>query len=187
MQTVYKYLAVGLVGFCLGCYYTYTKYVPNLESKIAKQGEYITELQQIIRLKDTVKTEDKTEISYIKKTSKYDSDVELSDNNTINVRVNGNNYQLDNNINETGKFENGKLVINRENTTTFDLTNTVNQLADEKAKKYSRVGKADFGVLYNRKESDFYGGIRYNAKAYDIGYYHNVNGSDWLIGVHYKF
>ena len=187
MQTVYKYLAVALVGFGLGCYYTYTKYVPNLESKIAKQGEIITQLQRIIRNREIAQTEDKTEISYIKKTSKSDSDIELSDNNKINVRVNGNNYQLDNNINEGSKFENGKLVISRDNTTTFDLTNTVNQLADEKAKQYSRVGKADFGVLYNRKESDFYGGIRYNAKAYDIGYYHNVNGSDWLIGLHYKF
>ena len=34
---------------------------------------------------------------------------------------------------------------------------------------------------------DLYGGLRYNAKAWDIGYYHNVNGDDWLIGLHYKF
>ena len=48
-------------------------------------------------------------------------------------------------------------------------------------------GKLDVGCIYNRKENDLYGGLRYNAKAWDIGYYHNVNGDDWLIGLHYKF
>lgn len=187
MNKIYGYLAVGLVGFCLGCYYTYTKYVPNLESKILNQAEIITDLQKIIRNKEIAKQVDNTTISYATKTDKSDNDVELTDNSNIKVRYNDTSYTLPNHVQESSKFENGKLVISKENITTFDLTNTVNTLADEKAKQYSRIGKADFGCIYNRKENDLYGGIRYNAKMYDIGYYHNVNGNDWLIGVHYKF
>lgn len=188
MQTVYKYLAVGLIGFCLGGYYTYNKYVPNLKSQLDVQYDTINDLNEIIRLRENVaKTEDTTDISYIDKNSKSDNDIELSDNNTIKVRVNNKAYTLPNHVKEDSKFENGKLVINRNNITTIDLTSDINKLATEKAKQYSRVGKADFGMLYNRKESDLYGGIRYNAKMYDIGYYHNVNGNDWLVGLHYKF
>lgn len=187
MQAIYRYLAMVLIGFCLGSYYTYNKYVPNLESKIANQGETITDLRKIISNQEIAKTVDKTEINYVEKTSKSDSDVELTDNSNIKVRVNRNSYNLPNHVEENSKFDNGKLIINRENITTFDLTNTVNELAGEKAKQYSRVGKADFGLLYNRKGNGVYGGLRYNAKMYDIGYYHDVDSTDWIIGLHYKF
>lgn len=187
MNKIYGYLAVGLVGFCLGCYYTYNKYVPNLESKIVNQAEIITTLRKTILNQDIVEQHEKAEVSYISKENKNDNDIEISDNNNIKIRYNDNSYNLPNHIKETSKFENGKLVISKENVTTFDLTNTVNQLADEKTKKYSRVGKADFGCIYNKKENNLYGGIRYNAKMYDVGYYHDVKGNDWLIGVHYKF
>ena len=187
MKTIFKYVVVGLIGFGLGCSYVYTRFVPNLKSQIAVQGDTISDLRKIIRFRDIAKNENKTEIKYVEKQGKADSDVELADKENIKVRINNNNYQLPNNITENSKFENGKLVIGRENITTIDLTNTVNELAKEKAKQYSRIGKSDFGCIYNRKESDIYAGIRYNAKAWDAGYYHDVNGSDWLIGVHYKF
>ena len=90
-------------------------------------------------------------------------------------------------VKEDAKFENGKLVIQKEETTVLDITKAANEMADIKAKQYSRTGKLDLGCIYNRKEHDLYGGLRYNAKAWDIGYYHNVNGDDWLIGLHYKF
>lgn len=187
MQSVYRYIAVGLIGFSLGCYYTHNKYVPNFESKIANKNTTIADLRQVIRKQELAKQEENTVITYMEKQGKSDSDVELTDKNKITVRVNDKNYELPNNVSENSKFENGKVVINRQNLTTFDLTNTVNELADEKAKKYSRVGKVDFGCIYNRKEHDLYGGLRYNAKTWDAGFYHNVNGDDWLIGVHYKF
>lgn len=187
MYAIFRYVAVGMVGFGLGCSYVYTRFVPNLKSQIAVQGDTISDLRKIIRLRDIAKNENKTEIKYVEKQGKADSDVELADKENIKVRVNNNNYQLPNNITESSKFENGKLVIDRENITTVDLTNTVNELANKKAKEYSRIGKSDFGCIYNRKESDFYIGIRHNAKMWDAGYYHNVTGSDWLIGVHYKY
>lgn len=188
MQALYRYLAVFLVSFCLGGYYTYNKYVPTLESQLEQKQDTINILREINRKQaDYINQKDVSEISYVKKNSSNDSDVEITDKNDIKVRVNETDYVFPNDVDESSKFENGKLVISKENTTIVDLTKTVNELADEKAKQYSRIGKADFGLLYNRKGNDIYGGLRYNAKMFDVGYYHDVDSSDWLVGVHYKF
>lgn len=127
-------------------------------------------------------------IQYTNKTSANDSDIEIQGKSNVSIKYNNKEYQIPtDNVQETHKFENGKLVIDKQEKYTVDLTNTIDNLAEEKAKKYSRVGKADFGAIYNSKDNNLYGGIRYNAKAYDIGYYHSVSDNNWMVGVHYKF
>lgn len=127
-----------------------------------------------------------TSAVYIDKIDKNDNDVELNANNNIKVKVNSTTVSLPNNVKETQKFENGKLIIEQKTDNTVDLTKIVNDLADAKGKQYSRSGKVDLGIIYNRKESELYGGMQYNAKAWNVGYYHSLNKSNDLIMFNYK-
>lgn len=178
-------LLAFLLGWCVGYWYCYQKYVPNLKSQLKICNLEKNGLEEKTEVKVT--EHGKTEITYITKRDKSDNDVEIKDKSNVSVKYNDTKIDLPSNINESHKFDKGKLVIDKKDEYRLDLTDTINNLADEKAKNYSRIGKADFGVLYSNKDSDLYGGFRYNAKAYDIGYYHNVAGSDWIIGLHYKF
>ena len=181
------YIVSILVSFALGFYISYDRYVPTLKSENSDLLAKCEYLNKIVTEYNNLKKTDNTNIYYTYKDSNNDNDVELSEKSHLKIDVNGNSYELPSKVKEDAKFENGKLVIQKEETTVLDITKAANEMAEIKAKQYSRTGKLDVGCIYNRKENDLYGGLRYNAKAWDIGYYHNVNGDDWLIGLHYKF
>lgn len=130
-----------------------------------------------------VKDVSSTTVDYVSKTTDNRADVVDNTKSHLLVNVNSTEYEIPTDkVNENHKFENGQLVIEHENTYTVDLTKVTNELAKE---KYSRVGKADFGVLY--ADNDLYAGIRYNAKAWDVGYYHSVDDNKSALMWHYKF
>ena len=170
-----------VVSCLIGSIITYFHYVPPLEDEIARLNN-LKQQEAVSVEKNTT-----TSIGYVAKKNANDNDIELKDKGNISVSVNDKVYELKPQVKETTKLENNKVVIEKEENVNIDLSGTVNSLANEKAKKYGRYGTADFGVLYNGKGKDCYGGIRYNAKKWDLGYYHNVNDNDWLVGFHYKF
>lgn len=180
------FLITLILGFCLGTYFTYNKYVYLLKSQYLKVSEENGYLKEQLYKKDVIKSENQNVIQYIPKKDK-DSDVELTHKEKISISYNGKKIDIPDNVEESYKFENGKLVIDSQQKTELDISQTVNEMADLKAKQYSRIGKVDCGVIYNKEGNDFYAGVRANAKAYDIGYYRQVNGDDWVIGFHYKF
>lgn len=178
-EKIIKFLYLVL-SFCVGWYCAYHMYVPNLQvenqrlQELAESHIDITNFEQ-----DTIK--------YTAKDNGVDADVDIKESKDIIVKYNNQQYTIPNQVNEDTKFDKGKLVIEHKADTAIDFTNVIEKAATDKAKQYSRVGKADFGCIYDNKDNDMYAGIRYNAKAYDIGYYHNIDGSDWMIGFHYKF
>ena len=124
-----------------------------------------------------------TTVEYVPKESAEDVDVSANTKSHVLVNVNSTEYEIPTDkVTESHKFENGKLVIESEETHKIDLTDVVDDLGRE---KYSRVGTADFGILY--ADSELYGGVRYNAKAWDAGLYRSVDEDKWAVGFHYKF
>ena len=124
-----------------------------------------------------------TTVEYVPKESAEDVDVSANTKSHVLLNVNSTEYEIPTDkVTESHKFENGKLVIESEETHKIDLTDVVDDLGKE---KYSRVGTADFGILY--ADSELYGGVRYNAKAWDAAYYCSVDGSKQGISVFYKF
>lgn len=124
-----------------------------------------------------------TVVDYVPKTETNNADVVDNTKSHVVVSVNDTEYTIPTDkVNETHKFENGQLVINRDEVHTIDLTDVTNELAKE---KYSRVGKVDFGVLY--ADNELYGGVRYNAKAWDATYWHSVGDSKQGVSLFYKF
>ncbi len=170
-------LLVIVLGFVL---YRYQLKIDDLEKQLIEKNN--TQKNEL-----TVGTQSTSNVVYIDKVSKNDNDVELSTTNNIKVKINDKIISLPNNVKENQKFENGKLVIEQQNTSTVDLSKIVDNLADAKGKQYSRSGKVDVGTIYNRKEKELYGGIQYNAKAWSIGYYHSFDNSNDLIMFNYKF
>lgn len=187
MENVFRILIAMLISFGCGAYLIYNHYVPNLKienKNLQNRVEYLTSL---LNEQNNIKHEENTQLTYVPKSDKTDNDIDLCNNHTIKVAINNKEYELPSKVQETSKFENGKLVIKQNESTIIDISKASEEMAELKAKQYSRTGEADVGCIYNGKKKDFYGGIRYNAKAWDVGYYHNVNGNDWLIGLHYKF
>lgn len=130
-----------------------------------------------------VKDVSSTTVDYVSKTTDNRADVVDNTKSHLLVNVNSTEYEIPTDkVNENHKFENGQLVIEHENTYTVDLTEVTNELAKE---KYSRVGKADFGVLY--ADNDLYAGIRYNAKAWDVTYFHEIGSDKQGVSWFYKF
>lgn len=124
-----------------------------------------------------------TTVEYVPKESTEDVDVSANTKSHVLVNVNSTEYEIPTDkVTESHKFENGKLVIESEETHKIDLTEVTNELAKA---KYDRTGTADFGVIY--ADSDLYGGVRYNAKAWDAGLYRSVDEDKWAVGFHYKF
>lgn len=181
------YIASILISFALGFYISYDRYVPSLKAEkneLLAKCEY---LNNLVTEYNNITKKDNNTIYYAYKDGNNDNDVELSEKSHLKIDVNGNSYELPTKVKESARFENGKLIIEKQESTILDISKATNEMAELKAKEYSRIGKVDLGAIYNRKENDLYGGLRYNAKAWDVGYYHDVNGSDWLIGLHYKF
>lgn len=80
--------------------------VINLDGTINKDKKY----EEVVKVKHNI--EEKTTFEYIEKETKEDADVEF--NNTekkVYVKVNGQKHEIENNVKEVQKFENGKLVV----------------------------------------------------------------------------
>lgn len=182
----YAVMLCIIVGssYCLGWYFCNKELQPTIQS--------LQEQVAVYKAMDSDKTvgtnTTHTEISYQPKASQTDSDVELNTADKLKVTVNGKVYSVAKTDQKTGqKIENGKIHIYNEETYKFDMSQAVNEVANERIKRARRAGYTDFGLLYNGKENDTYAGLRFNTKAWDAGYYHNVSDDDWLIGFHYHW
>lgn len=188
-----KYLVwiiVLIAVFCAGYAYCYQKYVPDYKNKVSLLEGIIDDYKSRETLITAVSQSSKSEVAYVPKVSGEKTDVEFNDiSNQITVRYNGEESVLQSVVDEKQKFEQGKLVIDRSQQTVIDLTEAFNKAvaAESKAKNNTRIGKVDFGVLYNTDSEDAYAGIRYNAKMFDIGAYHGVGNSDVIISIHGNF
>lgn len=185
-DTIFNLIVIAVI-FASGYFFGYKNVSNEYEKQIVLYQAQLDNYKDIVKNVVDVETDNKTEVAYSPKTNEFDNDIELTDNKDIKVIYNGRKLTIPNKVNENYKFENGKLIIDRQEQYALDLTANIDSLVEDRAKLYSRVGKADYGILYSSKGSELYGGIRYNAKAYDVGYYHSVNDNDWMIGVHYKF
>lgn len=185
-DTIFNLIVIAVI-FASGYFFGYKNVSNEYEKRIVLYQTQLDNYKDIVKNVVDVETDNKTEVAYSPKTNELDSDIELTDNKDIKVIYNGRKLTIPNKVNENYKFENGKLIIDRQEQYALDLTANIDGLVEDRAKLYSRVGKADYGILYNSKDSDWYGGIRYNAKAYDIGYYHSVNDDEWVMALHYKF
>lgn len=176
--------------FAAGFICCYQRYVPAYEKQVAVLQAAVQDYQNRAALITTVQEDIKSAVAYVPKVNGEKTDVEFNDvGNQITVRYNGEESVLQSAVDEKQKFEQGKLVIDRTQKTVIDLTEAFNKAvaAESKAKSNTRMGKVDFGVLYNTDSKDAYAGIRYNAKMFDIGAYHEVDGGAVMIGVHGKF
>ena len=107
----------GCIGFNIGRYY-YPRVETVVETKLTPGKEIVTE-----------KTH--TDIQYVPKTRyvdtkgdtvQEDTDVELNDApEQVTVKVNGKETKFNTLSNETQKFENGKLQVDRSNQISFDI------------------------------------------------------------------
>lgn len=185
-DTVFNLIIIAIV-FASGYFFGYKNVSNEYQKRIVLYQAQLDNYKDIVKNVVNVQSDNKMEVAYSQKVNASDSDIELIDNKDIKVIYNGRKLAIPNKVDEQFKFENGKLVINRQEQYALDLTANIDGLVEDRAKLYSRVGKADYGILYSSKGSDWYGGIRYNAKAYDIGYYHSINTDDWMIGWHLKF
>lgn len=169
MRKILAYLCVFIIGFGCGFIYDYEKPTPieTPTENVAIETNAVTS----------------TTVEYVPKESDKDADIELKSKSHLLVSANFTEWEVPtSNVKEENYFDNGKLVINREESYKIDLTDVTNELARY---KYDRTGKVDFGLMY--ADDDLYGGVRYNAKAWDLTYYHSVAGNEQGIAWFYKF
>lgn len=185
-DTIFNLVIIAII-LAFGYFMGYKNASNEYDKRIELYEQQLASYKDIVKNVVDIDGKNTTEVAYTNKTSAKDNDVEFNDNKDIRIKYNGEQIYIPNKVNEEYKFENGKLIVDRQEQYTLDLTANIDGLVEDRAKLYSRVGKADFGVLYASDGSDWYGGIRYNAKAYDFGYYHSINDNDWIVGVHYKF
>ena len=183
---VLAYIVSALILFGAGYGLCYFKTVPSLNAKInalQKQVAYYAEKDKIVT---AVSADSKDEISYVVKSDKNDADVEINDTKpVVKVKVNGDTVAMPSKLTETHKFEQGKLVVDKHEDYVFDMTDTFNKAVSSTVSAKSRVGKLDVGGMYV-KDSGVYGGLRYNAKMFDVGGYTNGK-SGYVIAIHGKF
>ena len=165
-----QYLLLCLLVFMVGFVCCYQKYVPAYKQQLAVLTATVKDYRERSVFIAAVKNSEQQAITYVPK-------------------VNGEKTVFQPQLEETQKFEQGKLVIDRSQQTVLDMTEAFNKAvaAEAKSKNRQRLGKVDFGTLYNIDNGDAYAGIRYNAKMFDIGAYHGVGNSDVIIGIHGKF
>jgi hypothetical protein len=183
---VFSYLVAAIILFGGGYAYCYYKTVPELKSQIVSLSEIVKGYQDRNTLTTTVTGEAKDNIAYVAKTDASDADVELNEDKVdVKVKVNGDTVTMPSKVDETHKFENGKLVIERKQDYNFDMSEMYNKAVSNAVSAKSRVGKLDPGAIYV-KDSGMYGGVRYNLKMADIGAYGNAKGG-YAIAIHGKF
>ena len=185
-----QYLLLCLLVFMVGFVCCYQKYVPAYKRQLAVLTATVKDYRERSVFIAAVKNSEQQAITYVPKVNGEKTDVEITDaENKIIVKYNGQETVFQPQLEETQKFEQGKLVIDRSQQTVLDMTEAFNKAvaAEAKSKNRQRLGKVDFGTLYNIDNGDAYAGIRYNAKMFDIGAYHGVGNSDVIIGIHGKF
>ena len=185
-DTIFNIIVIAVI-FATGYYFGYKNVSNEYEKRIVLYQTQLDNYKDIVKNVVDVEADNKMEVAYSPKVNTLDNDIELKDSKDIKIQYNGKKITIPNTVQEQYKFENGKLIIDRQEQYALDLTANIDGLVEDRAKLYSRVGKADYGILYNSKGSDWYGGIRYNAKAYDIGYYHSINNNECVMAFHYKF
>ena len=90
-----------------------------------------SETTQVKEIKVPIKSDTKTEIRYIEKSSVEDSDVSIhSEKPQVVVDYNGQQTKFDTLSNETQKFEKGKLSVDQTSRVTLDVTPIVKREVD---------------------------------------------------------
>jgi hypothetical protein len=115
-----KYIITLLIGMFIGAFGFYSIYTPE---------------PQVINIPSepiVLKGDTETDIVYVEKEPGEKTDVELNTKPLdIIVKTNGQTHVIENKVNETQKFENGKLVIDQKSE--LDITKMVDELARVKA------------------------------------------------------
>ena len=167
-----QYLLLCLLVFMVGFVCCYQKYVPAYKQQLAVLTATVKDYRERSVFIAAVKNSEQQAITYVPKVNGEKTDVEITDaENKIIVKYNGQETVFQPQLEETQKFEQGKLVIDRSQQTVLDMTEAFNKAvaAEAKSKNRQRLGKVDFGTLYNIDNGDAYAGIRYNARMFDIG------------------
>lgn len=110
---------IGLIVLIiLSCLFIYDKLFASheIESKPSKvinaDGTINTNKHYQEATKVQTNTIERTTIQYVPKENPFDADLELDNSNKkVFVKVNGQQHEIENNVTETQKFENGKLVV----------------------------------------------------------------------------
>ena len=111
-------------------------------------------------------TIEKTSFVYIPKETPRDADVEFNNaDKKVFVKVNGQQHEIENNVTETQKFENGKLVVTQKEESVISIA------APKPAKTslsfyYGGGNNYGVGVNYNISKHVTLNGLYVNHKAY---------------------
>lgn len=130
---IIEYLVVLLVGMGIGIMLAYNPKEDNQPNPP----------------KAEVKTQTKTSVQYIPKSSPRESDVEIKQENPT-VSVNGKKYQFEKLPEESAKFEKGKLEV----TQRYNVSIDAKSLVPKRPKWGADVGLSNHGYTV---------GLRYNA------------------------
>lgn len=195
-----QFLAVFIIGFCLGAWAMHSWYVSDLRADLAAAKERLNNTEQLlyeeINKPPKVKTETKTvtEFAYLPKetiiykdpvTGKESAGQEQTDINmnvkppTIFMQYNGKNFQMQGLTGESAKFESGKLIGEISTAATIDVTELVNQQIALQRESDKKVLSAKLNELEARKyrpQVDLIGG----AGTFGGGIRVNRVGADYL-------
>ena len=111
-------------------------------------------------------TIERTSFVYIPKETPQDADVEFNNaDRKVFVKVNGQQHEIENNVTETQKFENGKLVVTQKEESVISIA------APKPAKTslsfyYGGGNNYGVGVNYNISKHVTLNGLYVNHKAY---------------------
>ena len=111
-------------------------------------------------------TIERTSFVYIPKETPQDADVEFNNaDKKVFVKVNGQQHEIENNVTETQKFENGKLVVTQKEESVISIA------APKPAKTslsfyYGGSNKYGVGVNYNISKHVTLNGLYVDHKAY---------------------
>ena len=111
-------------------------------------------------------TIERTSFVYIPKETPQDADVEFNNaDKKVFVKVNGQQHEIENNVTETQKFENGKLVVTQKEESVISIA------APKPAKTslsfyYGGGNSYGVGVNYNISKHVTLNGLYVNHKAY---------------------
>ena len=111
-------------------------------------------------------TIERTSFVYIPKETPQDADVEFNNaDKKVFVKVNGQQHEIENNVTETQKFENGKLVVTQKEESVISIA------APKPAKTslsfyYGGGNNYGVGVNYNISKHVTLNGLYVNHKAY---------------------
>ena len=118
------------VNKCYNYYWFWYQYIySNLQ--YSKQIEQLR-LELSNRPVNDVESQSSVSVEYIPKTNPYDNDIEIKTSDNIKVKVDETEYKIPAYIKEESRLDKGKIVVEKQSTSTIELTNIVDKLADEK-------------------------------------------------------